>query len=416
MDIDKTLIEKCLQELRINQVKLKQYKDFYENNIDSIMSDYSMQEAQSNRKIPMNYAKKFVQTEIGYSLGNPVTYISKSNNADLINIIDYYYGGWSKAEDQRLRKESEIYGIAYEIPYIDSNGDFNAMVLNPLNGYALEDENGNVVLGLHYFKRKFDDKEYLDVYIDNKIIHYTDGLTQIGEDTHIFNRVPFIVCRANDEEQSGFNDIIQLMKGYNDVCSDEINLINDFRNAYLVLTGAELKVEDVLDMKKKGIINMGTDGKVEWLIKNLNDSFINNALTNLENKIYDIMNETNLNKDFTSNTSSLAIKIKLTNLENKLSMVEALFEKTLRERLSFLSYYLQIKTGQGFDVKDIKIQFTRNLPADLTSLAQVVTQLNPLVSQKTLLSLLPFVNNVDSEIAQFKKERIDYLDSTDNNN
>lgn len=416
MDLDTTLIKKCLKELRTNQIKLKQYKDFYENNVDSIMSDYSMQDAQSNRKVSMNYAKKFVQTEVGYSLGCPVTYISKSSNKDIIDLIDYHIGSWSKAEDQKLRKESEIYGIAYELEYIDQYGDFKAMVLNPLQAYTLQDENGNVIMGLHWFKKQFDDKEYLDVYVDNRIIHFdcSGGLIPIGEDTHIFNRVPFVVVKANDEAQSGFHDIIQLMLGYNDICSDEINIINDFRSAYLVLTGGELEEEDIKLMKQKGIINMPQGGNIQWLLKNLNDSFINNALANLENKIYDIMNETNLNKDFTSNTSSLAIKIKLTNLENKLSMVEALFEQALRERLRFLSYYLQIKTGQGFDVKDLKIQFTRNLPSDLVALAQVITQLSPVVSQKTLLSLLPFINNVDAELSQFKKEKEENMINLDN--
>lgn len=410
------LIEKCLQELRINQVKNKIYKDFYENNVDAIMSDYSMQDAQSNRKVSINFVRKFIDSETGYSLSAPVTYISKNNDKSVVDLIEYNTGTWSKAQDQKLRKESSIYGVAYELLFVNSDGEFNSMTLNPLNSYALQDKNDNVIMGLHWFKKKFDDKEYLDVYIDNRILHYEcgGGLIPIGEDTHIFNRVPFIVYKVNDEMQSSVHDIISLSQGYNDICSDEINLINDLRNAYLVVSGADLEEEDLEKMKQKTIINIGENGKVEWLIKNIQDGFINNALLNLENKIYDVLNETNLNKDFTSNTSGTVLKTKLTNLENKLGKIEALFEISLRERLKFLSYYLQIETGQGFDVKMIKIQFSRNLPSDLTSLAQATTQLSSIVSQKSLLSLLPFINNVNTEMAQFKKEKSDSMINFDN--
>lgn len=415
------LINKCFLKFKSKQADYQIYEDFYTNNTNSIMSDYSMQDAQSNRKVPVNFAKKFVQMEVGYSLGNPVTYVSKSNNSDLISTIEDNIGSWSKSQDQRLRKESEIFGVSYELDYIDSNGDFAAETLTPQNCFVLTDgtAENNVVMGMHYFIKDYDvnntdledlniRKEYLDVYLPGRIIHYdaTGGaLIHLGEDTNIFPKIPIIVCPANDEEQSGFHDIIKLMQAYNDIASDEVNLINDYRNAYLIFKGADVNDDDLKRMKADGIISIDKNGDVSWLNKNIQDAFIKNALDNIENKIYDVMNETNLNKDFTSNTSSLAIRMKLTNLENKLAGVEALFEIALRQRLRNLSDYLQIKTGQGFDIKDIKIQFTRNLPSDLTDLAQICTQLSPIVSQKTLLSLLPFINNTDTEMAEIKKEK-----------
>lgn len=415
------LINKCFLKFKSQQSNYQVYEDFYTNNVDSIMSDYSMQDAQSNRKVPVNFAKKFVQMEVGYSLGNPVTYISKSNNSNLIDTIDYNIGSWSKSQDQRLRKESEIYGVSYELDYIDSNGEFAATTLNPQNCFVLTDgtAENNVVMAMHYWIEDYDinnvdledlniRKEYLDVYLPGRIVHYdvTGGvLIFMSEDINIFPKIPIIVCPANDEEQSGFHDIIELMQAYNDIASDEVNLINDYRNAYLIFKGTDVGEDDLKKMKADGIISIDKDGSVSWLNKNIQDAFIKNALDNIENKIYDVMNETNLNKDFTSNTSSLAIRMKLTNLENKLAGVEALFEIALRQRLRNLSDFLLIKTGQGFDVRDIKIQFTRNLPSDLAGLSQICTQLSPIVSQKTLLSLLPFVNNVDTEMAEIKKEK-----------
>jgi hypothetical protein len=42
-------------------------------------------------------------------------------------------------------------------------------------------------------------------------------------------------------------------------------------------------------MKKMGIIQVPSSGKVSWLTKEINDSFVKNELENLERKIYDLM-------------------------------------------------------------------------------------------------------------------------------
>ena len=54
---------------------------------------------------------------------------------------------------------------------------------------------------------------------------------------------------------------------------------------------------------------------------------------------------------------------------------------------------------------DIAIRFTRNLPTDLASLADVISKLQVVCSQETLLTLLPFVENPTVEIQKFKTEQ-----------
>ena len=48
--------------------------------------------------------------------------------------------------------------------------------------------------------------------------------------------------------------------------------------------------------------------------------------------------------------------------------------------------------------------FTRALPKNLLEISQMVSNLNGIVSQKTLLAQIPFVEDVDEELAAVKKE------------
>jgi len=293
-------------------------------------------------RLVFNFPRKFVDNEICYILGKPVNYVSKSDDPDIITAIDINTCHWDKELNINLRKQSEIFGEAYELNYVNTEGEFSATILTPLNAYVLEDGSAerNVVLALHTFTKKFDDKKNLDVYTATEILHYELGdnsnkstLNLIGSHEHIFGRVPVTVCPANNERISGFRDVISLFDAYNALNSDLVNEIADHRNAYLVIENAKIEEEDLLKMKSMGIIQVPQGGKVSWLTKEINDSFVKNELDNIERKIYDMMDEVNFNESWSSNTSSLALRNKLLNLENRVAMREAFMEKVIKQRL-----------------------------------------------------------------------------------
>lgn len=378
-------------------------------------------------KLVFNYPRKFVDNEVGYLLGKAVNCISKSDDENIINSIDINTSHWDKEHNMNLRKQSEIFGESYELNYINEEGEFSSTILNPLNCFVLEDGTAerNAIIAIHKFSKQFDDKEYLDVYTDSEILHYQIGtvsetgnaysegeLQFLGSHNHIFERVPVIVCPANSERKSGFQDIISLFDAYNALNSDLVNEIADHRNAYLVIENAKLEEEDLGNMKKMGIIQVPNGAKV-WLTKDINDSFVKNELDNIERKIYDLMDEVNFNENWASNTSSLALRNKLLNLENRVSMREAIMEKVIRQRLKNLFIFLSKKEGKQYDYRDVAVKFTRNLPTDLTGLADVIVKLENVCSQETLLSLLPFVESPKLELNKYKNEQVNSEENTE---
>ncbi|MFL0194829.1 phage portal protein [Clostridium sp. WILCCON 0269] len=419
MQITENLILQCLNELNSNALKKKIYKDYYKGR-HSILNNYTMQDSRSNMKLVFNFPRKFVDNEVGYLLGKPVNYVSKSDDEDIINAIDLNTSHWDKEHNINLRKQSEIFGESYELNYVNEEGEFSAAIFNPLSCYVLEDETDerNVLLAVHKYTKQFDTNEYLDVYTDNQILHYKigeastygfvyseGGLQLLGNHNHIFGKVPVTVCPANSERKSGFQDVISLFDAYNAINSDLCNEIADHRNAYLVIENAKLEEEDLGKMKQMGIIQVPSGGKVSWLTKDINDSFVKNELDNIERKIYDLMDEVNFSENWAANTSSLALRNKLLNLENRVSMREAIMEKVIKQRLKNLFIFLSKKEGKQYDYRDVAVKFTRNLPTDLTGLADVITKLENVCSQETLLTLLPFVENPRLEVTKYRTEQ-----------
>jgi SPP1 family phage portal protein len=428
MQATETLILQCLNELNQAVLTKQTYSNYY-NGDHAILKDYAMQESRSNRKLIFNYPRKFVDNEVGYILGKPVNYISKSDKDEVVHKLDLNMSHWEKEHNINLRKQSEIFGESYELNYIDSEGQFASTVLTPLNAYVLEDGtvDRNVNMAIHKFKKPFDDRVYLDVYTNTQILHYlilneTQGLMNskskpselfyYGVHNHIFGRVPIISCPANTERKCGFQDVISLFDAYNALNSDLVNEIADHRNSYLVIENAKLEEEDLLKMKKMGIIQVPVGGKVTWLIKEINDSFVKNELDNLEHKIYDMMDQVNFNENWASNTSSLALRNKLLNLENRVAIREAMMEKVIKNRLRNFFTYLQKKEGVQYDYRDIAVKFTRNLPTDLVGLADVIVKLQQVCSKETLLTLLPFVENPKLELNKYLAEQQRLADGT----
>jgi SPP1 family phage portal protein len=65
---------------------------------------------------------------------------------------------------------------------------------------------------------------------------------------------------------------------------------------------------------------------------------------------------------------------------------------------------------KGFDWLDVKVIFSRNIPTNVLEQSQVVANLNGVVSRKTLLSVLPFIEDPSAEIELLEKEDMKQVD------
>ncbi|WP_081897088.1 phage portal protein [Clostridium sp. KNHs214] len=405
--IDIDLLKKAYDEYVSNKAIYDKMYNYYKGNTDAI-ANYQMVTERSNNKINTNFIKKFIKEEVSYSVGNDVTYISKSGNENIVNDIDYYLDHWSEGHDSNLAKNMLIYSLAYELYYVDREGQFSSKIISPREGYAAIDDFGNISFFIHIFKLSFDDKTYIDVYTDREILHFNDEFEEIKPTTkHIFGTVPVGLCKLSNEgkDDTLFKDLKGLQDAYETNLSDISNEISDFRNAYMVLTGVGIDEDDIPQMKKLGVMQIkDKNGSAAWLIKNINDTFIQNTLNTMEDKMYQLSSHINHNEKMQSNTSSLALRARLISLEEKCKLNQKAIADCIKTRLKFLFIYLEVIKNIKYDFRDIKIKFTPNIPQDDLMTAQVISQLGDKLSTETGLSLLSFIENPKNELEKLKNE------------
>lgn len=221
---------------------------------------------------------------------------------------------------------------------------------------------------------------------------------------NFYGQVPITVFALNREWESAFDKVITLQDAYNTLLSSETDDFEAFCDAYLVLDGIDDVDPEALHlMKTNRVLVLPEGGKASFLYKTISDTQIENMLDRIETNIRKI----SATPDFTDSTfgtqSGVAIKYKLINFENKASKIEKAMTKALQRRIELICSILHLTTGEE-TWRDVNIQFTRNLPIDYQDLTTMINQLRGLVSRKTLIAQLPFVQNIDREMNAVEEE------------
>ena len=93
--------------------------DYYIGNTD-VLRNYPTTD-RSNRKIVDNFIKAFIDEEVSFMTGVPVTYSAKDGNNNIIDDIEYNLNNVSYNIDTELATNLLIFGEAYELYYINED-------------------------------------------------------------------------------------------------------------------------------------------------------------------------------------------------------------------------------------------------------------------------------------------------------
>ena len=83
---------------------------------------------------------------------------------------------------------------------------------------------------------------------------------------------------------------------------------------------------------------------------------------------------------------------------------EANYKRGLRQRIAIFAHYLGMKQI-ALESHSIVPQFSRGLPKNLLEISQIVNNLEGKVTNRQLISLLPFVEDPDAELEALEKEK-----------
>ncbi|KXS45445.1 MAG: phage portal protein, SPP1 family [Candidatus Frackibacter sp. T328-2] len=416
-----------------NVGRYKKLYDLYKGEhdiLDRKVSDVN----KPNNKLVNNYFGKIVDDAVGYFLGKEIIISTGDEVQDEVNEIfnendkDDLFMEVGKESAIKGKSAILVYQNEYsetkltklpaeEVIFVYDSSKTNEMIF-AVRVYELDvvGSDGNI-----------DKIKYAEVYDRDQITYYIeddegdfrlDVNRSVNPASHIFEEIPIVPFPNNEEEQGDFEKIISLVNDYDKVFSDASNEHEAFRNAYLMLKNLMMDDGDIAKLKQTGVFEVGEDGDIKFVTKDMQTDALENHLNRLEDNIHQLSQVPNLSdENFASNLSGVAIKFKLFGLENKCITKERKMTKAIKRLLKLISKPIEVKTGNKININDVEINFTRNLPNNVKELSEVVKNLNGTVDKETLLAILPFVDDPKEVIKRLKKEADVYasdLDSTGN--
>ena len=390
-------------------IDLNKYYNYYKGK-QKITDKRPTDEGKPCNQVCVNYCYNIVQNYLGYLTGIDVTYSSDKDFEDIQEVLNY---NDVHNTDSELLRNALIYGVSYEINYVDEDGAQRFKVLDSREVIPVYDNtlNQNLVYAIRFYRNDMinSDEYIVEVYDSTTCRKYksSNGFSSFSlleEIPHYFAQVPITVFSLNAEEDSIFDKIMTLQDAYNELLSDEVDDFQSFADAYLVMKGVYAKPEELNDAKKKRAFMIDPDADISYLTKNMNDTQIQDMLKNVNDAIHKIANSPDFNDEKLMAQSGIAMRYKLIGFENAASAIEANMKKALQKRIELICEIINLKSDEAL-WRDVNIQFTRNLPSNLLETTQIVNSLRGLVSDETLLSLLPFVNDPAAELEKLNAQK-----------
>jgi len=379
-----------------------------------------------NARIVCNHARDISDTAAGYFMGSPISYTTTGDH-DIEPLLDAFDTAGIDDVDADLAIDGSIYGLAYEYVYSDKAGNVVSKAVSPLSAFVACDDTiaEEELFGVYYWPRKNDatsQKEYVatvmtEHYIHNMIIEgaATPGVahewTTDEPVEHYFGGIPLIEYLNNKEALGDFENQLSLIDAYNALMSDRVTDKEQFIDSILALYGALLGDDEeetdaaLKKLKDQKLIELPIDAKAEYLTRQMDEDGAEVLRKALKEDIYTFSHVPNLtDESFSGTASGVALEYKLLGLEMLTKTKERHYRQGLRKRIRLYCNFLGLK-AISVEAGAIIPTFTRALPKNLQELSLIVSNLDGKVSARTLLSLLPFVEDPDGEIEAVAEER-----------
>ena len=368
-----------------------------------------------NNKVVTNIPKYITQVRTGYFSSAPMSMdsINESYISDVRTILD---NNDFKHIFSQLDTYCSIYGHAFLVMYLDDNSEIRIRPQKPTEWIMVYDnsleQKPKFAIRYYCWLDDIDNQQMYDIelWTDKEIIVYEGSpmtLQEVSRRDHYFGRLPVIEFMENESRHGAYEDVINLIDCYELMLSDTANTVSYFSDCYLILEGMDqTDPEEIEQMKNNRILLIPEGTSASFLQKNINETYNENLIKRLQEQIF-VVACTPLLSDssFSSNSSGVAIQFKLYSMEKSIQNKENIFNAGFNKMFELIKTILNIRGATYTEEDKILLTFTRSLPLDLTSLADSISKLRGIVSNKTLMSQLDFVTDVKLEQEQMDKER-----------
>jgi SPP1 family phage portal protein len=375
--------------------------------------------------------EKVIDPNTGMPIENPVKenkYFEKINENFKLN------KEWIKTN--RAGRNTAIFGVAYELVYIDTDTALNErgeitnknyprfVSIDPREMIVLYDFSiePKKKIAIRFYKTEGGNGRVEVYYNDHyeKYIWIKDDTGEIlkkdGEDiANYFGQIPVVAYYFGDEMNGLIEPVISLIDAYDVLVSDSMNEFDRFAFAYLIMKkfgltdqtkkqSGEMVEKAAQVLKKKRIFEHLPEGAdISFLTKDIPDGFIKFMTVLLREQIHIQSHVPDFTSDKMAGASGIAIQRLLFDFENVVSSAEADFDLGLIERMELITIIYRITEKLEGDPDEIVITHKRNMPLNLLEFAQTAVQMKSAGFSRFLIAdIMPddIVPDVNKELAR----------------
>lgn len=415
------LLAYCIEQHRQTVERLNKLSDYYDGKQDILKRTKENTESPNN-KVLINHAKYVVDMNVGFMVGNPISYAPELKK-NIKPILDAYDRVDIVSHDTEMEKDLSVFGIAYELIYLSGKEpEIDVKCIDPRGIFLVTDDtiDKNKLFGVHYQEVKnlqgAISHYILKYYNDNRVITYKSAgeamtdFSLVDAKPHYFGAVPINEYRNNEEKQGDFEQAISLIDAYNLLQSDRLNDKEAFVDAIMFIQGFMLEEGAGAALLKERMLQAPgspAETAASYLTKELDEDGVNLLRSAILQDIHKITYVPDMNDEkFSGNVSGEAMKYKLFGLLQLMSVKSRYMIKGLRQRLQTFENFLSIKDST-IDAEGTKISLKPNLPINTSDIINQIVQAYQagILPLKTLLAWLPDVDDVDEVLKQLKLEK-----------
>lgn len=391
-----------------------------------------MSDLKENNKIAHGFARYITNMATAYFIGKPIRY-SVDDEAYQEALDDVLNKNYINMLNYEVSKEASKKGIGFLLLYVNEEGKLkikkcSAEEIIPVFSTSLgEYLECAVRLSEEYdIDGKFL-KESADVYDKERIYHYertnrASDFEFISDEMHLLSDVPVIVIKNNEEMIGDYETQYSIINGYDKGQSNTGNDVDYFADSYLAIVGAggglesigsEAEDEDgkraAKNLKENKLLFLDDGGQAFFIEKNPNDTATENYKNRLFKDLFFLSQVPALtDENFSGNLTGVAIRYKLTGLEELAIMKENNFQAAQHKMLKLITDYINTIQNKDYDPEQVTQKYTRNFIDNDSETISNATQLENVVSKETQLNMLPqnIVDNAQEELDRITAERI----------
>lgn len=390
----------------------------------------------NNNKIAHGFARYMTNMATSYFIGKPIRYVTpdKEHQEALEKILKANY---IDAVNFEVSKEASKKGIGFLILYINDQSQlrikkFDADEIIPVFSDVL-DEYLECAIRLAE-DWDIDGKlvhQHAYVYDDTYIYHYqrsdtTSDYKEVIEDRqeHMLDDVPVICILNNGEGMGDYEPCYDLIDAYDRAQSNSANDDDYFSDAYLAIVGAGGGLEDALcsdgeeeasdkeakNLRENKLLFLDENGQAYFIQKNTNDTAAENYKNRLFRDLFFLSQIPSLtDENFSGNLTGVAIRYKLTGLEELAIMKENGFRPAQHKMLKMITAYINMIQDKHYDPNSIEQKYERNFVDNDTEAIDNAAKLENIVSKETQISTLPqkIVSNALEELERMRREQME---------